>query len=91
MNEVLTLLSERGKRDVFAGVRSIGQSEFYEASARDFAPEMKFVLRDYLDYDGEQYARYSGRVYKVIRTYLAGQEMELTVQRASVEEAGLYE
>lgn len=91
MNEVITLIKGDTSRDVFCGLRSIGQAEFYEASARDFYPEMKFVLRDYLDYDNEQLVEYQGQRYSVLRTYRAGQELELTVQRASAEEGGVYE
>lgn len=91
MNEVLTLIKGETSRTVLCSLRSIGQSEFYEASARDFYPEMKFVLADYLDYDNEQLVEYNGQRYSVLRTYRAGQELELTVQRASAEEGGVYE
>ena len=91
MNEVLTLIKGETSRTVLCSLRSIGQSEFYEASARDFYPELKFVLADYLDYDNEQLVEYNGQRYSVLRTYRAGQELELTVQRASAEEGGVYE
>lgn len=91
MTEVLTLIKGGTSRTVLCGLRSIGQSEFYEASARDFYPEMKFVLADYLDYDNEQLVEHNGQRYRVLRTYRAGQELELTVQRASAEEGGVYE
>lgn len=91
MNEVLTLIKGGTSRTVLCSLRSIGQSEFYEASARDFYPEMKFVLADYLDYNNEQLVEYNGQRYSVLRTYRAGQELELTVQRASAEEGGVYE
>lgn len=91
MNEVLTLIKGETSRTVLCSLRSIGQSEFYEASARDFYPEMKFVLADYLDYNNEQLVEYNGQRYTVLRTYRAGQELELTVQRASAEEGGVYE
>ena len=91
MNEVITLIKGDTRREVFCRLQSIGQSEFYEASARDFYPEMKFVLADYLDYDDEQLIEYSVRRFRVLRTYRKGQELELTVQRASAEEGGVYE
>lgn len=95
MNEVLTLIlrtpgtNEITKRDVFCGLRSIGQSEFYQANAQDIHPEAKFVLADYLDYNGETLADYNGQRYRILRTYRTGQELELVVVRASVEEAML--
>lgn len=90
MNEVITLLSEAGSREAFCELRSIGQSEFYQAYATDYRPELKFVLADYLDYNGETLIVYEGVTYRVIRTYRAGQELEIVVARASAEEAELY-
>ena len=91
MNEVITLIKGDTRREVFCRLQSIGQSEFYEASAQDFYPEMKFILADYLEYDNERLIDYDGRRFRVLRTYRTGQELELVVQRASAEEGGLYE
>ena len=102
MNEILTLISRtpgRGAkgdpvikedfRVVLCGVRSIGQKEFYQANATDFHPELKLVLADYLDYQDERLVEYNGIRYSVIRTYRAGQELELVVERAAAEDGGL--
>jgi hypothetical protein len=95
MNEVVTLIKRSPgtnhieKRDVFAGLRSIGQTEFYQANAQDIHPECKFVMADYLDYNGETLLDYNGDRFRVLRTYRTGQELELTVVRASAEEAAL--
>ena len=102
MTEILTLIQRTVARDdqgdpairetsrvVLCGVRSIGQQEFYQASATDFHPELKLVLADYLDYQDEQLVEYDGRRYRVIRTYRTGQELELIVERAPVEDGGL--
>ena len=51
---------------------------------------MKLVLADYLDYEGERLVEYNGQRYRVIRTYRAGQSMELTVERAPAEAGGIY-
>ena len=95
MNEVITLIKRTPGTDniamrvVFAGLRSIGMTEFYQANAQDIHPEAKFVLADYLDYDGETLLDHEGTRYRVLRTYRTGQELELTVVRASAEEAML--
>ena len=102
MNEILTLISRTPGRDaqgdpvikedfrvVLCGVRSIGQKEFYQANATDFHPELKLVLADYLDYQDERLVEYNGIRYSVIRTYRAGQELELVVERAAVEDGGV--
>ena len=90
MNEVLTLIKGDTSRYVFCRLASIGMKEFYEANARDFFPEVKFILADYLDYDNEQLVEHNGQRYRVLRTYRTGQELEIVVERASAEEGGVY-
>jgi hypothetical protein len=95
MNDVATLIKRvyegatlvETKREVLCGVRSIGMKEFYSAHSTDFRPELKLVLADYLDYDDETLAVYGGVLYRILRTYRAGQELELTLERAPEEEA----
>lgn len=94
-NDVITLIEQIGggtdaygdrvfeeyTRDVFCEVASVGQKEFYQAHAVGLQPEIKFILADYLDYNGEMYVSYNGTRYKVLRTYRKGQELEITVIR----------
>ena len=91
MNEVAILIKreygkEDAKREVLCGFRSIGMKEFYSASATDFHPELKLILADYLDYNGETLVDYSGERYRVLRTYRTGLELELTLERAPEED-----
>lgn len=97
MNELLTLVArtlaadgytvtEETRREVFCRLASIGQTEFYQAQATDLRPELKFVLADYLDYNGEYLCIFDGVWYRVLRTYRAGQELEIVVQKASAKE-----
>lgn len=97
MNELLTLvhreLAEDGytvtaesRREVFCRLASIGQTEFYQAQATDLRPDLKFVLADYLDYDDEYLCIYNDVWYRVLRTFRAGQELEIVVQKATPEE-----
>lgn len=90
MTEVLLLLTEDSQREVFCALKSIGATEFYQAQATDLKPELKFILEDHLDYEGEVYVEYEGTLYRVIRTYRAGLQLELTVTRASAEEVEMY-
>ncbi len=69
------------RRQVFARLSSIGQKEFYQAQATGLQPELKFVLADYLDYNGEQLVEHNGQRYRVLRIYRNGLELELTVYR----------
>lgn len=94
MNEILTLITvtqtvddygdpviQEATREVFAKLGSIGQKEFYQAQAIGLQPELKFILADYLDYEGETLVEHDGQRYRVLRTYRSGQELELTVYR----------
>lgn len=91
MNDIITLIHDDGtKREVFAGLRSVGQTEFYQSRATGYKPELKFVLADHLDYNDETIIQHEGKFYRVVRTYRTGQELEIVVTRASEEEAELY-
>ena len=94
MNEILTLIrSVHGVDDygdpaiaeiprvVFCRVASIGQKEFYQAQALGLQPETKFVLADYLEYQGEMQVEYNNTRYRVLRTYRTSQELELVCYR----------
>lgn len=91
MNEIITLVPDTGaEREVFCSLRSIGQSEFYQAHAIDYHPELKFVIADYLDYNGESLVKYDGGLYRVLRTFRTGLALEIVVTKASAEEVALY-
>lgn len=90
MDELITLVSDSGQRDLVATLRSIGQSEFYQAHAVGYKPELKFVLADYLDYNGEDLVKHEGRLYRVLRTFRNGLELEIVAGPASAEEVALY-
>lgn len=90
MDELITLVSDSEQRDLVASLRSIGQSEFYQAHAVGYRPELKFVLADYLDYNGEDLVKHDGKLYRVLRTFRNGLELEIIVGPASAEEVALY-
>lgn len=94
MNDIMTLIAtttsedEYGdpvvtqtRREVFCDVVSIGQKEFYQAQAVGLQPEVKFVLADHLDYEGEQLVEYDGQLLRVLRTYRTGHALEIVCYR----------
>ena len=94
MNEVLTLIKQtqgtdeygdpviqETSREVFGGLQSVGQAEFYQAHATGLKPELKFTLADHWDYEGETLVEHDGQRYRVLRTYRKGQELEITLYR----------
>lgn len=79
-------ITETTEREVYAELKSIGQTEFYQAQAAGLKPEMKLLLSDYLDYREEKYLKYTDdtgeeREYSIIRTYRAGNGLEITCKR----------
>lgn len=75
-----TVTTETG-REVICRVGSIGQKEFYQAHAVGLQPELRVILADYLDYEGETLTELNGERLRVLRTYRNGQELELTLYR----------
>jgi SPP1 family predicted phage head-tail adaptor len=84
---VSTEMNEQGdydkiltRRQIFADVKSIGTKEFYEAATAGMKPEIKFVIQDYLDYEGEKELSYNGFRYPIIRTFRTQtNQLEITV------------
>lgn len=81
------------ERTIFAECRSITQTEFYQAAAAGMKPEIKFVIADFADYHGEKvlmYQPYGGKLrrYNVIRTYRAGNALEITCNSEVNADAG---
>ena len=89
-----TLINDLGDTEVHEQVRhvqgeeaSVGMKEFYQGMAVGLKPEVKIILTNWLDYQGEQKIRYTpfGMQFPVtldiIRTYRNGEALELTCQR----------
>lgn len=68
-------------REIFARNDSIGMKEFYQAAAVGLQPEIKFVIADAEDYEGELELVYHDVTYRVLRTYKAGTEFEIVCYR----------
>jgi hypothetical protein len=72
--------------NILCGVKSIGRTEFYNASANGLKPEYIFVVHPY-EYSGETYVEFSEdsspkQRYKVIKTYKKDmEELELTCEK----------
>ena len=74
------------ERTVFAEVKSIGQSEFYQAEAVGLKPEIKFVIADFADYQNEKQLKYTPfggteEIYTVLRTYRNKINLEVVCAR----------
>lgn len=74
------------ERQVFAEVKSIGQTEFYQAEAVGLKPEIKFLIADFVDYEGEKQLKYTPfggteQIYTVLRTYRNKINLEIVCAR----------
>lgn len=86
MDDVITLIGESvvsydehgneiqtaRERTVMCRIYGVTRNEFYQAAVADMHPEITARLSDFMDYQGEQLARYNGVLYSVIRTYRDG-------------------
>ena len=70
-------------RDVYCTIRSVSQTEAYEAMGHGLSPEYRFVLAHDFEYQGEKMCEYDGQLYRIIRTYApdGSDGIELTVER----------
>lgn len=68
-------------QEVFAEIRSVTRSEAYAAKSAGLNPEYVFRLTDYADYNGQRKCTWNDVPYRIIRTYVDGQSIELTVEK----------
>ena len=69
-------------REVFCTVRSVGQTEAYQARATGLNPELRLRLEHTFEYQGEKKCTFRGVNYHIIRTYMDEKDgIELTIQR----------
>lgn len=73
------------ERTVFCTIRSVGYSEYYRALDHSLAPSFVFRLADYAEYQGEKICEFEGARYRIVRTYVDGTAIELTVEEATVD------
>lgn len=68
------------KREVFADVRSVSQTEALRAGQAGLSPSLKVIVRR-CDYQDEKTVAVDGNRYAVYRTYCAGEITELYLER----------
>lgn len=72
-----TVKGEAYWNKIYANKKSITQSEFYQAQAQGFKPELKFEINTF-EYEDNKKIRYKGRIYKLLRTYeISSEKMEI--------------
>ena len=71
-------------RKVYCTVKSVGQTEVYQANAIGLNPTLKLILAHAFEYQGEKQLIYNEERYDIIRTYVnEGDQIELTIQKVT--------
>ena len=84
VNEYGDMVKVPTRREVMAEEKSVGMNEFFQGMAVGFKPEIKFVIQNYLDYQGEDWVAYTPfnetkeLRLKILRTYRDGDTLEIT-------------
>ena len=69
-------------RKAYCDVRSVSQTEAYQARAAGLNPELRLRLTHSFEYQGEKRCIFRGIQYDIIRTYMEETDgVELTIQR----------
>lgn len=71
-------------KKITGSVRSITQSEYQYSASLGVRFDHKVVIQAFL-YDGSKYARMNNQIYKIERTYLNGQFLELYLSSSDIE------
>lgn len=66
-------------KERWAEVKSVSRAEYYQAATTGMQPTMVIVLSDRRDYEGQSHAVINGVEYVVIRTYVKGETIEITL------------
>jgi SPP1 family predicted phage head-tail adaptor len=74
INTIGDVVKTPSYKSVYANRKSIRQSEFYQAFATGFKPELMFEIRFY-DYSNESKIRWNNHTYDVLRTFTKNEEM----------------
>ena len=71
-------------KNISGSARSITQSEYQASASLGIKFDLKVVIQAFL-YDGSKYAKIKDQIYKIERTYLNGQFLELYLVSSDIE------
>lgn len=67
------------EKKVFCNIKSIGQSEFYQAQVAGLKPEIKVEVKLQDVLDNATHFKIKGEIYKILRTYKLQDKTEITL------------
>lgn len=71
----------------YCTVRSVGMREYYEAKSAGIEPEVVFRLADADDYGNQKIVIWNDVRYRIARTFLINDGIDLTCERATNDRA----
>lgn len=84
-NHQLRLISEK---EVIGISKSITSKEYYESKTQEYKIDVALKILSFL-YDGSKYAEHKGLIYKIERTYIAGQYIELYLMETKMKRSDI--
>lgn len=79
-NGFSTNTTESNVLSTFAELKSVRQTEFYQAQMNGLKLDLMFYTRT-ANYSNQEYVRYLGQLYKIERTYSKGEFVELVCKK----------
>ena len=71
-------------KKIIGNSRSITKIEYQSSASLGIKLDLKVVIQSFL-YDGSKYAKVNNQIYKIERTYVNGQFMELYLTSSDIE------
>jgi len=84
-NSTLKLIKEK---EVIGISKSITSKEYYESRKQEYKVDVALKIISFL-YDESKYAEYNDIIYKIERTYLTGQYIELYLMETKIKRSDI--
>lgn len=73
------IIYTKEEKERWAEVKSVSWAKYYQAAATGMQPTVVIVLSDRRDYEGQSHVVINGVEYVVVRTYVKGETIEITL------------
>ena len=73
------IIHTKEEKERRAEVKSVNRAEYYQAGTTGMRTTMVIALSDWRDYEGQSHVVINGVEYVVIRTYVKGETIEITL------------
>lgn len=84
-NHSLTFINQK---EVIGISKSITAREYYESKSREYRVDIALKILSFL-YDGSKYVEYNSIIYKIERTFITGQYIELYLMETKIKRSDI--